>query len=59
MGRQEVQEALLYRFRIEDHVRTVHLLCRIDWLLDFGAFRRELEALYSLTGRPPVSKGTK
>ena len=37
MGRQEVQEALFYRFRIEDHVPADHLLRRIDWLLDFSA----------------------
>lgn len=54
MGRQEVQEALFYRFRIGDHVPADHLLRRIDWLLDFGAIRRELEALYSHTGRPSV-----
>ena len=54
MGRQEVQEALFYRFRIEDHVTTEHLLRRIDWLLDFGAIRSELEALYSHTGQPRV-----
>ena len=33
MGRQEVQEALFYRFRIEDHVPVDHLLRRVDWLL--------------------------
>ncbi len=54
MGRQEVQEALFYRFRIEDHVPADHLLRRIDWLLDFGTIRHELEALYSHTGRPSV-----
>ena len=54
MGRQEVQEALFYRFRIEDHVPADHLLRRIDWLLDFSAIRHELEVLYSHTGRPSV-----
>jgi hypothetical protein len=54
MGRQEVQEALFYRFRIEDHVPAEHLLRRIDWLLDFSAIRHEFEALYSHTGRPSV-----
>jgi transposase len=54
MGRQEVQEALFYRFRIEDHVPAGHLLRRIDWLLDFSAIRHEFEALYSHTGRPSV-----
>lgn len=54
MGRQEVQDALFYRFRIEDHVPADHLLRRIDWLLDFGTLRHELEALYSHTGRPSV-----
>ena len=54
MGRQEVQEALFYRFRIEDHVPADHLLRRIDWLLDFSGIRLELESLYSHTGRPSV-----
>jgi transposase len=54
MGRQEVQESLFYRFRIEDHVPADHLLRRIDWLLDFSAIRHELEVLYSHTGRPSV-----
>ena len=54
MGRQEVQEALFSRFRIEDHVPADHLLRRIDWLLDFSAIRRELAKLYSHTGRPSV-----
>ncbi|MDB5659970.1 MAG: Transposase protein [Cypionkella sp.] len=54
MGRQEVQEALFYRFRIEDHVPADHLLRRIDWVLDFHAIRHEFEALYSHTGRPSV-----
>ncbi len=54
MGRQEVQEALFYRLRIEDHVSDDHLLRRIDWLLDFSVIRHELEALYSHSGRPSV-----
>ena len=54
IGRQEVHEALFYRFRIEDHVPADHLLRRIDWLLDFNAIRHEFEALYSHTGRPSV-----
>lgn len=54
MGRQEVQEALFCRVRIEDHVPADHLLRRIDWLLDFGAIRHELEVLYSHTGCPSV-----
>ena len=54
MGRQEVQDALFCRFRTEDHVPAGHLLRRIDWLLDFGTIRHQLEALYSHTGRPSV-----
>ena len=54
MGWQEVQEALFYRFRIVDHFPADHILRRIDWLLDFGAIRYELEAIYSHTGRPSV-----
>lgn len=45
MGRQEVQQALFYRFRTQDHVPADHPLRRIDWLLDFGAIRHALEAL--------------
>ncbi len=41
IGRQEVQEALFYRFRIEDDVPVDHLLRRTDWLLDFGTIRHE------------------
>lgn len=54
MGRQEVQEALFHRFRIEDHIPANHLLRRIDELLDFSAIRRDLAELYSHTGRPSV-----
>ena len=54
MGRQEVQQALFYRFRTQDHVPADHLLRRIDWLLDFGAIRHELETLYSHSCRPSV-----
>lgn len=53
-GRQELQEALFCRFRIEDHIPADHLLRRIDWLLDFGALRHELEVPYSHAGRPSV-----
>jgi transposase len=54
IGRQAFQEALFYRFRIEDQVPADHLLRWIDWLLDFGAIRHEFEALYSHTGRQSV-----
>lgn len=54
MGRQKVQEALIYRLHIEDRVRADHLLRRLDWLLDFSAIRHELTALYSHTGRASV-----
>lgn len=33
MGRQEAQENLFYRFRIEDHIPSDHLLRKIDRLL--------------------------
>ena len=54
MGRQEVQEQLFYRFRIEDHVPEDHLLRKIDWLLDLESLRPEFAALYSPIGRPSV-----
>ncbi|WP_299656368.1 transposase, partial [uncultured Jannaschia sp.] len=54
MGRLAVQEALFYRFRIEDHVPRDHLLRRIDRVLDFDAIRPRLAALYSPIGRPSI-----
>ena len=54
MGRPEAQKNLFYRFWIEDHVPADHMLRQIDWLLDFTAFRTDIEALYSHTGRPSV-----
>jgi transposase len=57
IGRQEVQAALFYRFRIEDHVSADHLLRRNDWFLDFSAVHDDLEVLYSHTGRPSVDPG--
>jgi transposase len=54
IGRLETQENLFYRFRIVDHVPKDHLLRKIDWLLDYDAFRKELADLYSHTGRPSV-----
>ena len=54
MGQLEAQENLFYRFRIEDHVPSNHMLRKVDWLLDFDAIRVELADLYSHTGRPSV-----
>ena len=54
MGRQEVQEQMFYRFRIEDHVADDHLLRRIDRHLDFESLRPEFATLYSRIGRPSI-----
>ncbi|SPJ26116.1 IS1182 family transposase [Palleronia abyssalis] len=54
MGRLAVQEALFYRFRIEDRVPPEHLLRRIDRVLDFDVIRPQLAALYSPIGRPSI-----
>ena len=54
MGRLAVQEALFYRFRIEDHVPPDHLLRRIDRVLNFDAIRSQLAALYSPISRPSI-----
>lgn len=43
---------LVYRFKIEGHIPSNHLLRKIDWLLDFDAIRHELADLDSHTGRP-------
>jgi len=54
MGRQEAQDELFYRFRLEDHIPADHLLRKIDWLLDFESLRPEFAKLYSAIGRPSI-----
>ncbi len=45
MGRLAHQEQLSYRFRIEDHVPTDHLLRQIDPFLDVDDLRPQLDIL--------------
>jgi transposase len=48
------QDRLFYRFHLDDHVPTDHLLRGIDRFLDLSDLRRHLAAFYSHTGRPSV-----
>lgn len=52
--RTEMQEALFYSFRIEDHVPADHLLRSIDRFVDLDGIREYLEPFYSSTGRPSI-----
>ena len=55
MGQQAGnQDRLFYRFHLDDHVPTDHLLRGIDRFLDLSDLRRHLAAFYSHTGRPSV-----
>ena len=52
--RTEMQEALFYNFRIEDHVPADHLLRSIDRFVDLSDIREYLKPFYSETGRPSI-----
>ena len=52
--RTEMQEALFYSFRIEDHVPEDHLLRSIDRFVDLTSIREYLKPFYSATGRPSI-----
>jgi len=54
MGRQSVQEQLFYKFRLEDHVPSDHLLRQLDAVLNFDRVRSFLADYYSSTGRPSI-----
>ena len=55
MGQQAGnQDRLFYRFHLDNHVPTDHLLRGIDRFLDLSDLRRHLAAFYSHTGRPSV-----
>ena len=55
MGKQTgLQEQLFYVFRLDNWVPAVHLLRKIDAVLDLSDLRRELAPFYSHTGRPSV-----
>ncbi len=54
MGRQDAQEQLFYKFRLEDHVPGDHLLRQLDGVLNFERVRSALASHYSATGRPSI-----
>src|SRR5215211_7050335 len=55
MGERLVmQESLFYKFRLEDHVPSDHLLRFIDRFVDCSQLRQHLAGFYSTTGRPSV-----
>jgi transposase len=55
MGHRTVpQDALFYRFSLEDHVPADHLLRLIDRFIDLSSIRRHLAPYYSTVGRPSI-----
>jgi transposase len=48
------QDALFYRFSLEDHVPADHLLRLIDRFIDLSSIRRHLAPYYSTVGRPSI-----
>ena len=54
MGRQFEQEALFYKFRLDERVPNDHLLRRVDAVLDLSFVREAMAAHYSAIGRPSV-----
>src|ERR1035437_8374791 len=54
MGQHDRSEALLYYFRLEDHVREARLLRLIEKHISFAFVREKLKASYSETGRPSI-----
>src|ERR1043166_7366528 len=55
MGERTVgQEALFYRFSLEQHVPASHLLRSIDRFVDLTGLREQLRPFYSETGRPSI-----
>jgi hypothetical protein len=55
MGERRVmQKALFYRFSLERHVPSDHMLCKIDRFVDLSGIRPHLEHHYSKVGRPSI-----
>jgi transposase len=55
MGERRVmQEALFYRFSLERHVPSDHVLRKIDHFVDLSEVRAHLEPYYSEVGRPSI-----
>jgi transposase len=55
MGERRVmQKALFYRFSLERHVPSGHMLRKIDRFVDLSDIRPHLEPHYSKVGRPSI-----
>ena len=52
--RQDAQGSLFYKFSLEDHVPTDHLMRSIDRFVNLSGIRTHLAPFYSATGRPSV-----
>lgn len=48
---QEAQRALFYKFSVEDHVPSGHILRAIDSVIDLSGAHKHLTEYYSSTGR--------
>lgn len=53
-ARTEMEEALFYSFRLEDHVPQSHLLRAVDRFVDLDGIREKLRPFYSETGSPSI-----
>ena len=55
MGSRQVEQgALFYKFSIDAHVPSDHLLRSIDRFVDLSELRRDLAPFYSTIGRPSI-----
>lgn len=55
MGSRQVEQGVLfYKFSLDTHVPSDHLLRSIDRFVDLGDLRRQLSPFYSSTGRPSI-----
>jgi transposase len=55
MGSRQVEQGVLfYKFSLDAHVPSDHLLRSIDRFVDLADLRRELSPFYSSTGRPSI-----
>jgi transposase len=54
MGRQDEPALLFYKFSLDRHIPTDHLLRQIDAVLDLSMIRRTLAPYYAVGGRPSI-----
>jgi transposase len=54
MGRQDDPAQLFYKFSLDRHVPSDHVLRRIEAVLDLSAIRRTLAPYYAAGGRPSI-----